>query len=123
MVQLIIRVRESVGKFLREAQKRISVSRTYKFYPMDRGRHMLGLVAENISEMRHEFRIRSQYSFRLPVVALGRSLGLFFVITFIGWATPASIQCVSDSDSDVLDPSQVSQRQKIGWITNGSNHE
>lgn len=90
---------------------------------MDRGRHMLGLVAENISEMRHEFRIRSQYSFRLPVVALGRSLGLFFVITFIGWATPASIQCVSDSDSDVLDPSQVSQRQKIGWITNGSNHE
>ncbi|WP_293950673.1 hypothetical protein [Sneathiella sp.] len=84
---------------------------------------MLDLVAENTSEMRHEFRIRSRPSFQLPVAALGMSLGLFFVITFIGRATPASIQCMSQSDSDVLDPSQASQRPTIGRDTDGSNHE
>ncbi|MCF8467920.1 MAG: DUF5676 family membrane protein [Sneathiella sp.] len=44
---------------------------------------MPDLIKENTSEARHELRIRSQTGFQLPVVALGMSLGLFFVITFI----------------------------------------
>lgn len=84
---------------------------------------MLDTVIENTSEMRHEFRIRSQNSFRLPVVAFWRSLGLFFVIRFIGRTTLASIQWASQSDSNLLDPSHVSQRQKLGWITDESHHE
>ncbi|CAH1387960.1 DUF5676 family membrane protein [Candidatus Nitrotoga sp. M5] len=66
---------------------------------------MPDLVKENTAEARHELRIRSRTSFRLPVIALGMSLGLFFAITFI--------LCVS---FDLLFPDQAMYKTWLGLL-------
>ncbi|WP_293962692.1 DUF5676 family membrane protein [Sneathiella sp.] len=66
---------------------------------------MPDLVKENTSEARQELYIRSRTSFRLPVIALGMSLGLFFAVTFI--------LCVS---FDLLFPDQAMYKTWLGLL-------
>ena len=66
---------------------------------------MPDLVKENTSEARQELYIRSRTSLRLPVIALGMSLGLFFAVTFI--------LCVS---FDLLFPDQAMYKTWLGLL-------